>query len=469
MRRVAPPILNHSCGALVAALAIAGWLNVAQAQPAATPGAVSVAAGVPSGLAGEVEFSRGVGFAQSPGQSPRTLGRGLSLKEGDRLTTAEGGTAIVKLQDGTRMTVRPNSEMVIAQFKFKENATDNNFTMQLLRGGLRAITGLISKNSPNAARIQTATATIGIRGTDFDARLCRSDCAKENAGITEKARVNAVQASAKVVSSKGSINATDAGGTKRALVDGGSVYPGDLVETGAGTQAVLAFRDESKVTLGAATRFRVDNFVFDDKNPNEGRFLVSLLRGSVRALTGLIGKSNNRNVRLTTATATIGIRGTGFDADCDDAGCHFFNWLGSITITPEGSSLLQALQSGQGVFVGRNGVVRVQNAPTLDQLPRPDSVSVKVEELFTSNAATENDEGLFLFVRDGHIEIVTARDTVHLGRGETGFAGADGAAGRPPFVPRFLDFDRQPLPNSANPGLVSTLAAVGLNTGKVCK
>ena len=33
---------------------------------------------------GEVEFSRGVGFAQSPGKLPRTLGKGLTLNEGDR-------------------------------------------------------------------------------------------------------------------------------------------------------------------------------------------------------------------------------------------------------------------------------------------------------------------------------------------------------------------------------------------------
>jgi hypothetical protein len=252
--------------------------------------ASALAQAAPAGQgAGEVEFSRGVGFAQTPGQTPRTLGKGLALKEGDRLTTSEGASAIIKLQDGTRMTVRPNTEMVIQQYQFRENAADNSMVMQLLRGGLRAVTGLIAKNSPNAAKIQTNTATVGIRGTDFDARVCARDCAAESARIQESARPNAVQASAKIVSSQGEINAVDGAGQRRRLVDGGAVYPGDLVETGAGTKAVLAFRDESRVTLGAATRFRVDNFVYDDKNPGEGRFLVSLLRGSVRALTGLIG------------------------------------------------------------------------------------------------------------------------------------------------------------------------------------
>ena len=63
--------------------------------------------------AGVVEFSRGVGFAQLQGQMPRTLGKGLLLNEGDRLTTSEGATAIIKLNDGTRMTLRPRSEIVV--------------------------------------------------------------------------------------------------------------------------------------------------------------------------------------------------------------------------------------------------------------------------------------------------------------------------------------------------------------------
>src|SRR5213075_903214 len=122
-------------------------------------------------------------FAQTVGQTPRTLGQGLELKEGDRLTTSDGGSAIIKLQDGTRMTVRPNSELVLQQFQFKENSPDNSMLMQLVRGGFRAVTGLISKNSPNAARVQTSTATIGIRGTDFDARVCSRDCGGESASV----------------------------------------------------------------------------------------------------------------------------------------------------------------------------------------------------------------------------------------------------------------------------------------------
>lgn len=421
--------------------------------------------------AGEVEFARGVGFAQSPGEAPRTLGKGLPLREGDRLTTADGASAIVKLQDGTRMTVRPNSEIVISQYRFREDAPDNNMLLQMVRGGFRAVTGLISKGSPHAAKVQTSTATIGIRGTDFDARLCTRDCGAESARVSESARPNAVLASAKVVQSQGEVFAVDAGSQRRRLVDGGSLYPGDVIETAPGARAVVAFRDESRVTLGAATRFRIDNFVYDEQNAAEGRFLASLLRGSVRALTGLIAKANNRNVGFSTATATIGIRGTGFDAscpgDCTDGNLTLFTWLGSIAVTPQGQTALQVLQAGQGLFISPTGAVQPVTAPPAMDGPRPDTVTVP-PKLFAKENVSDAQEGLFVFVRDGHIEVATAGEVLHLGKGEAGFAGQGGNTARPLNIPKFIDFDTVPLPTSRNPLLQSVLQDNNIKARNTC-
>ena len=414
-----------------------------------------------SGPAGEVEFTRGVGYAQSPGQGPRILGKGLAFQEGDTLSTAAGSSAIIRLQDGTRMTLRPGTDMVVQRFQYREGAANNSMVMQLFSGGLRAITGLISKNAPDAARLQTKTATIGIRGTDFDARICQRDCNTESAAITEQARANTVQASAKLVATQGEINAVDSSGTRRRLVDGGAIYPGETVETGSAARGVLAFRDDSRLTLGATTRFRVDSFVFDDKNPTEGKFLVSLLRGSVRALTGLIARANNRNVGFATATATIGVRGTGLDMDCDES-CSFFSWLGTIEVNPTnpgqggGLSALQVLSAGQGLFVSATGI-RAITAPTLENLPRPDTVPVDTKQLFSAAAVGGDQEGLYVFVRDGHIEVTTNSETLHLGKGETGFASDAGRTIRPLLMPLFLEFDRTPRPDSTNPMLQSVL------------
>jgi hypothetical protein len=418
---------------------------------------------------GQVEFARGVGFAQTQGQLPRILGKGLPLMEGDRLTIADDSAAIIKLQDGTRMTLRPNSEMIVQQYQFKEGSEDNSMVLQLLRGGFRAVTGSISKDSPGAARIQTANATVGIHGTDFDARLCGQDCKAESSKVTEKARPNTIAASAKLISAQGDISATDSNGTKRKLVEGASVYQGDTVETGAVSKGVLIFRDESRLTLGANTHFKVDGFVFDDKNPTEGRFFVSLLRGSMRALTGLIGKANNRNVGFTTDTATIGIRGTGLDLDCATAGsCSFFTWLGTIVVSPKGQTALQVLQAGQGLFVSRTEI-RPLTAPTLERLQRPDTVPVDMKQLFISGGVSSDEVGLFVTVRDGHIEVTSSKETLQLGRGETGFAGSDGRTGRPVDTPLFIQLDKVPLPNSPNPMLLSVVGDAKNRSNNLCR
>jgi hypothetical protein len=422
-------------------------------------------------VAGEVEFSRGVGFAQAPGQAPRTLGRGLELREGDRLTTADGASAILKLHDGTRMTVRPNSEIVLQQYQFKENATDNSMLLQMVRGGFRAVTGLISKSSPNAAKVQTSTATIGIRGTDFDARLCARDCGNESAQVAEAARPNAVLASAKVVQSSGEIYAIDANNLRRRLVDGGSIYPGDVVETMPGSRAVLAFRDDSRVSLGSNTRFRVDNFVYDEKNANDGRFLVSLVRGTVRAVTGLIGKANNRNVAFSTSTATIGIRGTDIGIGCepDCSNLNLWTFLGSMSVQQTGQTALQLLQAGQGLFISPSGIVAINTPPatmTGPDVPPPGDVPVP-PKTFGTQQVSDAQEGLFVFVRDGHIEVATATEVLHLGKGEAGFANQDGNTARPTNIPKFIDFDRLPLPTAKNPLLVSVLGEAKI-AAKTC-
>ena len=422
---------------------------------------------------GQVEFSRGAGVAQSSGQLPRTLGQGLPLREGDRLTTADDSNVIVKLNDGTRMTLRPNTEVIVQKYQYQEGASGNSVVLQLLRGGFRALTGLISKGAPDATQIQAANATILVRGTDFDARICGPECKAESSRFTEKPRPNTVQASAKLVSAQGEFNATDGLAAKRRLVDGASVYAGETVETGPGAKGVLVFRDDSRLSLGALTRFKVDSFVFDDKNPADGRFLISLLRGSMRALTGVIGKTNTRNVGFSTATATIGIRGTGLDLDCGPQevteSCSFFTWLGTIEVTQVGQTTGQILQAGQGLYVSRTET-RPLTAPTLDGLPRPDSVPVDILQLFSTGGVFADEEGLFVYVRDGHIEIVSAGGgSLHLGRGETGYARRDGQLGRPENTPAFIQFDSVPLPNSSNPMVLSLLSEIGRGSANLCR
>jgi hypothetical protein len=77
------------------------------------------------------------------------------------------------------------------------NADGNdNGVVQLLGDGLRTITGLISKGSPEAAKVQTGRHRRG--GADFDARLCGQDCKAEASKIQATASPDAVLASAEL-------------------------------------------------------------------------------------------------------------------------------------------------------------------------------------------------------------------------------------------------------------------------------
>lgn len=424
---------------------------------------------------GEVLFSRGVGFAQSPGQTPRTLGAGLPLWEGDRLSTASGGSAVFRLSDGTRMSLRPQSELVLDTVRFQQQAQDNSLTLGLLRGGFRAITGLISKGSDRAARVNTPTATLGIRGTDFDARICAGDCASDSGASAGRESASPLrtavqpQASAKVVQVEGVLSATAPAQAPRRLVQGSSVYPGELLETGPQARAVLAFRDQSRISLGAGTRFEVRDFAFDANNPADGRFLVTLLKGTVRALTGLIAKAQPRNVSFKTPTATIGIRGTGIDLSCESADCRFFTWLGAMTVTPDGQTALQVLEAGQGLLVTPTGMSPINELP-LPGLERPDLVPVDLKALFASTAVDESTEGVYVFVRDGHIELTTPQgEIVHLGRGEVGLADNSGRALRPLLLPSFIERDRTPNPSSNSSLLNTALEEAGLRSETQCR
>jgi hypothetical protein len=126
------------------------------------------------------------------------------------------------------------------------------------------------------------------------------------------------------------------------------------------------------------------------------------------------------------------------------------------------------LEAGQGLFVSRT-VIRPLDAPTLDRLERPDMVPFDMRQLFSSGDVPADEVGLFVFVRDGHIQVTSSSQTLQLGRGETGFVGNDGRAGRPFEMPLFIQFDRAPLPNSPNPTLLSILGQRSSQSANLCR
>lgn len=100
-------------------------------------------------------------------------------------------------------------------------------------------------------------------------------------------------------------------GKQLPLQVGAAVESGDTLAVGDKSTLQVRFTDESVVALRANSQFKIENYKFD-KNADSDRSLMGLLKGGMRTITGLIGKANNKNYQVQTATATIGIRGTHF-------------------------------------------------------------------------------------------------------------------------------------------------------------
>jgi FecR protein len=109
------------------------------------------------------------GFVRLVGANERTAAAGTVIREGDRMITTPNSDAVVKLADGAVIAVRANSELLFAQQRFvARDPGSSSSVIDLVRGALRQVTGLIAKAQPGNVRVQTATATIGVRGTDFE-------------------------------------------------------------------------------------------------------------------------------------------------------------------------------------------------------------------------------------------------------------------------------------------------------------
>ena len=101
------------------------------------------------------------------------------------------------------------------------------------------------------------------------------------------------------------------GEARRAAVVGAGLHESERVLTGADGMTSLVLKDGTVLSLGNNSTFDLSTFQFDSTT-HEGNVLVSLLRGSMRMVTGLLAKFKPEDVKVVTPTTVIGVRGTDF-------------------------------------------------------------------------------------------------------------------------------------------------------------
>lgn len=135
--------------------------------------------------AGHVQSIDGVVFINRAGVNPIIAAKGVLIKSGDEIETGSGSAIVMKMVDGQEIFLKEKTRFRIEDFKYDvERPIESKSVMNLIRGGLRSVTGLIGKlGNKDAYQMKTATAIIGIRGTEYSAVLCEQDCAVGKDGL----------------------------------------------------------------------------------------------------------------------------------------------------------------------------------------------------------------------------------------------------------------------------------------------
>lgn len=126
-------------------------------------------------VAGKTILARGAVLAtDAESAQQRTLKRRDTVYGVDKITTGEKSKAQFSMSDGGLIALKENSELNIANYEFNTTTQQGSASIELIKGGLRSISGVIKKNG-GAYSVKTPVGSIGIRGTHFELQLIDGD------------------------------------------------------------------------------------------------------------------------------------------------------------------------------------------------------------------------------------------------------------------------------------------------------
>ena len=143
----------------------------------------------------------------------------------------------------------------------------------------------------------------------------------------------------------------------RVLSVNSAVDQGDTLVTEKKTYARIKFTDNSEINMRPGTQLKVSEYNFDQAKPKEDKVVMNLVKGGMRAITGLIGKRGDQDsYKLMTATAVAGIRGTTYEVKICEGNCgsipdgfYLFVLEGIMNVSNKAGS--QDVSAGQYVYV----------------------------------------------------------------------------------------------------------------------
>jgi hypothetical protein len=121
--------------------------------------------------AGTITFKTGEATITHADRTVTPAAKNAELNAGDTVETKDGRVQL-SLIDGGKVSLQPNTIYKINKYEFtgKEDGSEYAFT-ELIKGGLRTVSGLVGHKNRDRYQLKTTAATIGIRGTEFTANF----------------------------------------------------------------------------------------------------------------------------------------------------------------------------------------------------------------------------------------------------------------------------------------------------------
>ncbi|MBU0499659.1 MAG: FecR family protein [Gammaproteobacteria bacterium] len=414
-----------------------------------------------AGSVGRVDFSKGMVKALQLNEQPRILSTNGDIFLNDLVETGDHSFALLKFIDDGKTMVRPNS--IFSVSKYSEERRE--VRLDMVKGGAVIETGRIAADHPSHMTLDTPLVQINAQQAKFKIRLCKKDCAEESIGSNANVQLSQ-EVIGRVVDQRGE---TYAGSqevrraeVKRPLVLGSPVYRSDYLLTGADGYLLVVFADGGRTALNANSKLLVEDYRYQEKGVKDKAFL-RLVRGSLRAVSGSLGKVDHNEYSLATPVATIGIRGTAFSLLCN-CGCGadaaakpgLFGRVRQGAIQLENGAGSQLLGEGQSAYIpgwqGKIEVLSVAPAGLADGAgPPQEEKAVDMAALFGKEELQGIPPGLYLTVEDGFLRLTGKEGegrgvALDLGRNEAAFVDVNGKMTRLASPKGFQLKDESPVP-----------------------
>jgi hypothetical protein len=161
---------------------------------------------------------------------------------------------------------------------------------------------------------------------------------------------------------KGAVGARTSGGSEP-LYFGNEVYAQETITTPADGATVMRFHDQTQLQIGANSSVVLDRFVYDP-NANSADASIKFAKGVFRYIAG--EAKTEENIKLSTPTTTLTIRGTKFVVAVADDGSTTVSVVeGVVDIQPCGPAKPTRATEGKAYHVSTScDVTLVAFAPT---------------------------------------------------------------------------------------------------------